>query len=303
MKTIKNLLVLALIVISFNTNAQITVQTTGAVAIGATNTLPANFYFGANVRWSIFGVYPAYGIKFDCGNANPRIWSPSGSIVFYNNDIGAFQDIQVRNCLTNSDARNKTNINSIGDGLNTVKKLRGVSYNWKVQSTKDGNKQSYGLIAQEVEQVIKDAVSTDDSTGNKMVSYNYIIPYLVEAIKDLSAQVDALKKGSNLKNATSQSSANSISTEDISSLAVLEQNAPNPWSQNTQIGYFLPETVKNANIYVYDMNGLQIKNIVIQQTGKGSVTINGAELRPGMYIYALVADGNEVGTKRMILTQ
>jgi len=37
--------------------------------------------------------------------------------------------------------------------------------------------------------------------------------------------------------------------------------------------------------------------------GKQSVTINGNSLQPGMYLYALVIDGKEVDTKRMILTK
>ena len=37
--------------------------------------------------------------------------------------------------------------------------------------------------------------------------------------------------------------------------------------------------------------------------GKQTVTINGNSLEPGMYLYALVIDGKEVDTKRMILTK
>jgi hypothetical protein len=50
------------------------------------------------------------------------------------------------------------------------------------------------------------------------------------------------------------------------------------------------------------MNGSQIKSILLTQTGKGNVTVNASELKPGMYLYTLVADGKEVDTKRMILT-
>ncbi len=51
------------------------------------------------------------------------------------------------------------------------------------------------------------------------------------------------------------------------------------------------------------MNGLQIKRIQIAQKGMGSVNINASELRPGMYLYTLIADGKEIATKRMILTE
>ena len=47
----------------------------------------------------------------------------------------------------------------------------------------------------------------------------------------------------------------------------------------------------------------QLKNIPIIDRGNGSVLIQGSELLAGMYIYTLIADGKEVDTKRMILTE
>ena len=41
-------------------------------------------------------------------------------------------------------------------------------------------------------------------------------------------------------------------------------------------------------------------NITVK--GKQSVTINGSSFQPGMYLYALVIDGKEVDTKRMLIT-
>jgi hypothetical protein len=50
------------------------------------------------------------------------------------------------------------------------------------------------------------------------------------------------------------------------------------------------------------MQGTQLKSILITQRGNSSITIMGSELRAGMYFYALIADGQEIDTKRMILT-
>jgi hypothetical protein len=65
----------------------------------------------------------------------------------------------------------------------------------------------------------------------------------------------------------------------------------------------VPNNIADANIYVYDMNGTQLKNYSISQRGKGNVIINGSELSAGMYLYALIADGKVIDTKRMILTK
>jgi len=50
------------------------------------------------------------------------------------------------------------------------------------------------------------------------------------------------------------------------------------------------------------MNGTQLKSIPLNQKGNGSITINGSELKAGMYMYTLITDRQVVDTKRMILT-
>ena len=85
--------------------------------------------------------------------------------------------------------------------------------------------------------------------------------------------------------------------------AKLYQNAPNPWSSETVIRYSLSQTVKQAVIYIYDMQGAQLKSIPAQGRGESQVTITGHDLKAGMYLYALVADGALVDSKQMILTK
>ena len=52
-----------------------------------------------------------------------------------------------------------------------------------------------------------------------------------------------------------------------------------------------------------DMNGKQIQQITLTERGNSSVTISGGELNAGMYLYSLIADGQVIDTKRMILTK
>ena len=85
--------------------------------------------------------------------------------------------------------------------------------------------------------------------------------------------------------------------------AALSQNAPNPFSQSTEIKYYLPTSVNTAFLCVYDLNGRQLKQIRLSQRGEGSQLISGAEFSAGIYLYALIADGKEIDVKRMILTE
>jgi len=64
-----------------------------------------------------------------------------------------------------------------------------------------------------------------------------------------------------------------------------------------------PQTVGNAMVCIYDLNGRQLKCLSVGGRGTTSVQVSGYELSAGMYHYALIDDGGLVDTKTMILTQ
>jgi hypothetical protein len=93
-----------------------------------------------------------------------------------------------------SDVRYKKNIQPIGDALNRVMKLRGVSYDFKTEEFADlhfDKDKQLGVIAQEVEEVFPELVKTDKE-GFKAVSYEKLAPILIEAIKEQQAQIASL---------------------------------------------------------------------------------------------------------------
>ena len=65
----------------------------------------------------------------------------------------------------------------------------------------------------------------------------------------------------------------------------------------------MAEDVAKADLYIYTMNGEQLAEYAVTERGETSVTIDGGSLNAGMYLYALIADGKVVDTKRMILTK
>ena len=90
------------------------------------------------------------------------------------------------NFNTTSDATLKTNVETITTPLDKVKALRGVTFDW----IESGNSE-VGLIAQEVEAIVPDVVSTNKE-GIKSVKYSNMVGLLIEAIKEQQAQIDAL---------------------------------------------------------------------------------------------------------------
>jgi hypothetical protein len=172
-------------------------------------------------------------------------------------------------------------------------------------------KNHVGFIAQDVEKVIPEVVLYDDSIDMYSIDYTKLTPYIVEAIKEqqiiiksMQSEIEELKKflGNNddkLKSAAITPNEDNIQFDFKNALY---QNSPNPFNKNTQIEYFLSEITQNAMINIYDMNGSQLKSIPLNQKGKGSITINGSEFKAGMYMYSLIADGQLIDTKRMVLT-
>ena len=95
------------------------------------------------------------------------------------------------NVTAYSDRRIKENITLITESLSKVQRLTGNTYTRNDQE--DTVTKYAGLIAQEVEEVLPEAVRLSGD-GIKTLDYNAIIALLVESIKELKAEVDDLKE-------------------------------------------------------------------------------------------------------------
>lgn len=87
-----------------------------------------------------------------------------------------------------SDQKVKTNIKTLENALEKVLNLRGVEYD-----RIDINSHEIGVIAQEVEKVVPEVVSTNKETGTKSVAYGNLVGLLIESIKDLKVEISELK--------------------------------------------------------------------------------------------------------------
>ena len=108
-----------------------------------------------------------------------------------------------------SDSRLKLNQMPIDGALNKVMSIGGYTFDWDIDKCssldfKPANIHEHGVIAQEIETVVPDAVCDApfdrDLDGNsisgdfyKTVRYDRLVPLLIEAIKELKAEVDTLK--------------------------------------------------------------------------------------------------------------
>ena len=263
----------------------------------------------------------------------------SDTIMYYDpfakgNYVGFNKDVHTSGVFVQSDERFKENVEPVTGVLSSLDNLEAVSYTLKndmarskqavdaievltekAQKDKDDyakfyaenekGSERYGFIAQNVKEVFPELVHTDNS-GYMYVDYIGLIPILVQSINELKARVEELTAekdaGENPLTLAAQQAAQSELEASLGE-AKLYQNAPNPWSSETVIRYSLPQTVAKADIYIYDMQGAQLKCIPAQGRGESQVTLTARDLKAGMYLYALVADGALVDSKQMILTK
>jgi len=99
-----------------------------------------------------------------------------------------------------SDKNLKNNIKNIDEPLNKLQKINGVTFDWDTSKQEIYSGSDIGVIAQEIEQVLPDAVCTRED-GYKAVKYEKIVPLLIESVKELTALVETLQaKIANLEN-------------------------------------------------------------------------------------------------------
>ncbi len=126
--------------------------------------------------------------------ANSDGSDPTGFPVVARDATGSFSagnsgTITAQDFNSTSDENLKSNIETFKNGLETIKSVRGVTFDWK-----SNQKPSVGVIAQELERVLPELVTEGDP---KTVNYNGLIGILIEAVKELSAEVEDLKKSLN----------------------------------------------------------------------------------------------------------
>ena len=162
------------------------IDSNGFVGIAATPssswTLAIDSLFGADGALKTTG-----SVNINSGALGVNV-APSATAgrIDASNDIVAY---------STSDSRLKENITPIANALDKVKSLTGVEFDWK-EETKDVHGyegHDVGVIAQEVQAVLPEAIRTNDS-GYLSVRYEKMIALLIEANKELAARVEELEK-------------------------------------------------------------------------------------------------------------
>jgi len=265
-------------------------------------------------------VNPSYPLHVSNGEATYAIYSAGNSY-----STGSW---------VTSDKRFKKEINSLTNNLKSLYDITGSTYYLDQESYPERgftSRKQIGLIAQEVQKVYPELVQ-EDHEGMLALNYDGMVPILVEAVKELDqkterATVEVQDQNNVLQKELQQlreelgelrELVTSICTDGCQVLqgyspnsddntpsyqaAQLFENRPNPFYNQTDIYYHIPEGTQAAQLLISNAQGSPLRNIPISHVGNGKVTIEGRTLTTGTYLYTLIVDGVRVETKRMVLT-
>ena len=243
---------------------------------------------------------------------------------YFNGPVKVTGTLTAQSVVTLSDYRVKNNVKSLSNSsLDNIMSMNVVEYNYdadllmpaddsdtasvntrSLQLSKEksliATEKHYGLIAQELQQLYPNLVK-ESQDGYLTINYIEIIPLLIRSVQELKAEINTLQAGNAPVYKAQGRTTDATKLDAV--VTTLYQNEPNPFSERTVIRVDVAEDVATADLYIYNMNGEQLTEYPITERGATSVIIDGGSLNAGMYLYALIADGQVIDTKRMILTK
>ncbi|HKR04379.1 MAG TPA: tail fiber domain-containing protein [Bacteroidia bacterium] len=307
--------------------------------IGSNNTAAGNFALVTNTTGgSNIGI--GYFANVSVGNLTNAI------VIGANATVNASNKMQLGASTTTlattggitivSDGRFKNNVKDEVPGLDFIRQLHPVAYNFDYKKFDDFlNKdikekhtdESYqslllekskmrevGFIAQEVNNTVLEnkyafngVYTPQNDNDNYAIDYARFVVPLVKAVQEIDAKTSEIEKLKNeieaIKNVLTPEQRLKLNNTASEKGVSLYQNNPNPFTEKTTIEYYIPETITSAVIKIYSLAGVELKSVTISAKGIGFLEIKAGELSAGTYTYMLIADGKTVDTKQMVLTK
>ena len=252
---------------------------------------------------------------------------------YFDGAVKVYGNITASNLFVPTDNRLCENVVSLterGNDTNTLDNLLGmnvIQYNMKsrmpdempvgIENDSTGNireayeylkkdemkmtaRRHFGIDAEELQKTYPDLV-LEGQDGYLAVNYVELVPVLIKAIQELKQQVDELQGTEAAKRASAKSSTTDVRNT-TAKKNILYQNTPNPAKEQTVIRYRLADNAKDAAICIFDMQGKILKKLPVS-SDNDSVTINGYELGQGTSLYSLIINGQEIDTKKMVISK
>ena len=225
-----------------------------------------------------------------------------------------------------SDERLKKNVEAYTDGLELVRQIEPVRYQYTGEAGMPTNQTFIGVIAQRMQRIAPYTVGTfthQDTLGKRTDYLDYnagALTYaLVNAVKEQQQQIEQKEAAiqairtdnENLRrelteirvllergNVSGPPKASGEPTEGADGTA-LWQNQPNPTDGSTVIRYRVPQAAGRAQIKLFSVTGQQLHTFELTR-GRGQVTVPAKLLPAGTYVYHLLVDGQRRESRKLV---
>lgn len=305
-------------------NAQIKVSRDGHVGIGSKHTthgldvrVNSGILFsssgGEGITFRLDSLFCVEDFVFDQYSKEPMLRTNSSYYGYLGNGSKKLNEIHAHRIFADfhyvpADQDMMQNIRPINGALSRILSARGVWYDLHDDNFKDVSNEAkqamlktagsnkFGVIAQELQNCLPELVQMNEA-GSMTIHYEGFIPLLIEAIKEQQKTIGQLEDQINYLMSYIHGNAPDESSSDA---PILYQNAPNPFSNETEIICYVPGTATEAILNLFDLGGIQLRSYNVRTDGFTSIRLYSADFLPGMYLYTLLVDGKEIGTRKIV---
>lgn len=234
-----------------------------------------------------------------------------------------------------SDRKLKRNIKDF-DGLESLLKIKPRTYEYNTEeyeymSLPKGKQ--FGFIAQELQEVLPEmvlenkhshSVEADSGLASTITAYLgvrplQLLPVLTRALQEeheivesqgvqirhLHQENEALRSRMADLEAQVEKLSGQLGNQNNDPIllhdARLDQNFPNPYDQQTVIGFYVPVSVQRAELHIINPEGKRMQTIQITERGETKQVLESRSLQAGAYFYSLILDGQPIATRQMLL--
>ncbi len=255
---------------------------------------------------------------------------------FIDGDLGLFEGDSLKGRFDNvsgnytviSDRRLKSNIRAMEDATATLMDLRPVRYRFR--SDASGERQYYGFVAQELQEVLPDLIHTESETGLLSVSYTELIPFLVAALQEAEQTREQAATKANRERQQLQQEVQRLETqlaqhaqrlERLEALLLAPEQtgssgstpaspatpasgslgliAPNPSFGQCTVSFTLAPTTRNAFLEAFDQQGRRVLHQALTASGQAQAVLNTTDWSVGSYRLRLLADGQVLDSAQL----
>ena len=258
-----------------------------------------------------------YSIDMETLGAELRLYVPSGGAL---KGDGPFWTMF-------SDQNLKTNVESFNTGLEALRQINFYEYEYNGLANTVTGKKQVGIMAQEIQKVLPNTVTAlsqkhhvNSKTPSTLHAFNpnelfYVslnsikeldqktqvleqktteLIHMNQQIKELSVELDELKKLLGLQNPQSRESS-------LETMGHLKPCVPNPTHGPVVISYELASSAQTAQIRLYNVEGQLVHSFDIEKMQDGQIEWDAQKLSKGIYTYVLFVNQQKIDSKKLIV--